>query len=47
MQPYTVPYDGPAGDMLRVLGRDAWRSARDRLPEKALHAPLVIRMARG
>ncbi len=27
MQPYTVPYDGPAGDMLRALGRDAWRPA--------------------
>jgi len=26
-QPYTVPYDGPAGDMLRALGRDAWRPA--------------------
>ena len=24
---YTVPDDGPAGDMLRVLGRDAWRPA--------------------
>ena len=24
---YTVPYDGPAGDMLRVLGREAWRPA--------------------
>jgi protocatechuate 3,4-dioxygenase beta subunit len=26
-QPYTVPYDGPAGDMLRALARDAWRPA--------------------
>lgn len=26
-QPYTVPYDGPAGDMLRGLARDAWRPA--------------------
>lgn len=26
-QPYSVPYDGPAGDMLRLLGRDAWRPA--------------------
>lgn len=25
--PYTVPYDGPGGDMLRALGRDAWRAA--------------------
>lgn len=24
---YTVPDDGPAGDMLRALGRDAWRPA--------------------
>jgi len=24
---YTVPDDGPAGDMLRVLGREAWRPA--------------------
>lgn len=102
-KPYTVPYDGPAGDMLRALGRDAWRPAhlhviaeakgyrplvtelfleddpyldrdavfgvradlvvplgsmareetpahllaRDRLPDRVLHAPLVIRMARG
>jgi len=103
MQPYTVPYDGPAGDMLRALARDAWRPAhlhviaeaagyrplvtelfleddpwldrdavfgvrsdlvvplgsmakadtpahlvaRDALPATVLHAPLVIRMARG
>jgi len=26
-KPYTVPYDGPAGDMLRALGREAWRPA--------------------
>lgn len=26
-RPYTVPYDGPAGDMLRLLGREAWRPA--------------------
>ena len=26
-KPYTVPNDGPAGDMLRLLGRDAWRPA--------------------
>src|SRR6185437_15601338 len=24
---YTVPDDGPAGDMLRALGREAWRPA--------------------
>jgi hydroxyquinol 1,2-dioxygenase len=102
-QPYTVPYDGPAGDMLRALARDAWRPAhlhviaeargyrplvtelfleddpyldrdavfgvradlvvplgsmakeetprhllaRESLPARVLHAPLVIRMARG
>lgn len=102
-QPYTVPYDGPAGDMLRALARDAWRPAhlhviaeakgykplvtelfleddpyldrdavfgvradlvvplgsmakeetprhllaREKLPPRVLHAPLVIRMARG
>ncbi len=100
---YSVPYDGPGGDMLRALGRDAWRPAhlhviaeaegysslvtelfpegdpyldsdavfgvredlvvplgtitkadapahlvaRDRLPETALHVPLIIRMARA
>jgi hydroxyquinol 1,2-dioxygenase len=103
MQPYTVPYDGPAGDMLRALAREAWRPAhlhviaeapgykplvtelfleddpyldrdavfgvradlvvplgtmrredtpahlvaRASLPATLLHAPLVIRMARG
>jgi protocatechuate 3,4-dioxygenase beta subunit len=103
MQPYTVPYDGPAGDMLRALAREAWRPAhlhviaeaagyrplvtelfleddpyldrdavfgvradlvvplgtmrredtpahlvaRAKLPETVLHAPLLIRMARG
>lgn len=26
-KPYTVPSDGPAGDMLRLLGRTAWRPA--------------------
>jgi len=25
--PYTVPYDGPVGDLLRALGRHAWRPA--------------------
>lgn len=25
--PYSVPYDGPAGDMLRALGRDVMRAA--------------------
>ena len=102
-KPYTVPYDGPAGDMLRALARDAWRPAhlhviaeaagyralvtelfleddpyldrdavfgvradlvvplgsmakadtpahlvaRDALPDRVLHAKLVIRMARA
>jgi protocatechuate 3,4-dioxygenase beta subunit len=102
-RPSTVPYDGPAGDMLRALAREAWRPAhlhviaeaagdrplvtelfleddpyldsdavfgvredlvvplstiareeapgrlvaRERLPERVLFAPLVIRMARG
>jgi hydroxyquinol 1,2-dioxygenase len=26
-KPYSVPDDGPAGEMLRLLGRDAWRPA--------------------
>ena len=26
-RPYKVPYDGPGGDLLRALGRDAWRPA--------------------
>jgi len=102
-KPYKVPYDGPAGDMLRALKRDAWRPAhlhviaesagyhplvtelfladdpyldtdavfgvredlvvplgsmakaeaprhlvaRDALPERVLHAALIIRMTRG
>ena len=25
--PYTVPYDGPVGEMLRATGRHAWRPA--------------------
>ena len=25
--PYTVPYDGPVGELLRAGGRDAWRPA--------------------
>ena len=27
VRPYMVPHDGPAGDMLRALGREAWRAA--------------------
>ena len=34
---YTVPDDGPAGDMLRALGRDAWRPA---------HLHMIIQRAR-
>src|SRR5262249_36599761 len=33
---YTVPDDGPAGDMLRVLGREAWRPAHLHM---VVHAP--------
>ena len=33
---YTVPDDGPAGDMLRVLGREAWRPAHLHM---IVHAP--------
>jgi hydroxyquinol 1,2-dioxygenase len=33
---YTVPDDGPAGDMMRVLGRHAWRPAHLHM---IVHAP--------
>ena len=33
---YKVPDDGPAGDMLRALGRDAWRPAHLHM---IIHAP--------
>lgn len=33
---YKVPDDGPAGDMLRALGRDAWRPAHLHM---IVHAP--------
>jgi protocatechuate 3,4-dioxygenase beta subunit len=33
---YTVPDDGPAGDMLRALGREAWRPAHLHV---IIHAP--------
>ena len=33
---YTVPDDGPAGDMLRALGRNAWRPAHLHM---IIHAP--------
>ncbi len=39
---YKVPDDGPAGDMLRVLGRDAWRPAHLHMIVQAPgHAPLI------
>src|SRR5882762_4897628 len=39
---YTVPDDGPAGDMLRALGRDAWRPAHLHMIVQAPgHKPLV------
>ena len=39
---YTVPDDGPAGDMLRVLGRHAWRPAHLHMIIKAPgHQPLI------
>lgn len=39
---YQVPYDGPAGDMLRALGRDAWRPAHLHMIVQAPgHKPLV------
>ncbi len=39
---YTVPDDGPAGDMLRALGRDAWRPAHLHMIVQAPgHRPLI------
>ncbi|MDI1284856.1 MAG: dioxygenase [Reyranella sp.] len=39
---YKVPDDGPAGDMLRVLGRDAWRPAHLHMILQAPgHQPLI------
>src|SRR5882672_9461624 len=39
---YTVPDDGPAGDMLRALGRHAWRPAHLHMIIKAPgHQPLI------
>lgn len=44
-KPYTVPYDGPAGDMLRALGRDAWRPAHLHvIAEAAGYRPLVTEL---
>jgi hydroxyquinol 1,2-dioxygenase len=39
---YTVPDDGPAGDMLRALGRHAWRPAHLHMMIQAPgHNPLI------
>jgi hydroxyquinol 1,2-dioxygenase len=39
---YTVPDDGPAGDMLRALGRHAWRPAHLHMIIQAPgHKPLI------
>ncbi|MBV8391671.1 MAG: hydroxyquinol 1,2-dioxygenase [Alphaproteobacteria bacterium] len=39
---YTVPDDGPAGDMLRALGRHAWRPAHLHMMIRAPgHPPLI------
>jgi protocatechuate 3,4-dioxygenase beta subunit len=39
---YTVPDDGPAGDMLRALGRHAWRPAHLHMIIQAPgHGPLI------
>jgi protocatechuate 3,4-dioxygenase beta subunit len=39
---YTVPDDGPAGDMLRALGRDAWRPAHlHMIVDAPGHRPLI------
>ena len=39
---YTVPDDGPAGDMLRALGREAWRPAHLHMIIQAPgHKPLI------
>jgi protocatechuate 3,4-dioxygenase beta subunit len=39
---YTVPDDGPAGDMLRALGREAWRPAHLHMIVQAPgHRPLI------
>lgn len=39
---YKVPDDGPAGDMLRILGRDAWRPAHLHMIIQAPgHPPLI------
>jgi protocatechuate 3,4-dioxygenase beta subunit len=40
--PYTVPYDGPVGDLLRATGRDCWRPSHFHMIVSAPgHAPVV------
>lgn len=39
---YKVPDDGPAGDMLRALGRDAWRPAHLHMIIQAPNHPPLI-----
>ncbi len=43
--PYTVPYDGPVGDLLRAGGRDAWRPAHFHFIVSADgHVPVVTEL---
>ena len=43
--PYTVPYDGPVGDLLRAGGRDAWRPAHFHfIVTAAGHLPVVTEL---
>lgn len=40
--PYTVPYDGPVGELLRATGRDCWRPSHFHMIVSAPgHAPVV------
>lgn len=44
-RPYSVPYDGPAGDMLRALGRDVMRAAHLHvIAEAPGYEPLVTEL---
>lgn len=40
--PYTVPDDGPAGDLLRATGRHAWRPAHYHFLISAAGRPVLI-----
>ncbi len=43
--PYTVPYDGPVGDLLRAGGRHAWRPAHFHfIVSAAGHRPLTTEL---